>query len=90
MFCNNSPVNIKQFSHRLLGSPNVFVFIEYLYAILLPFGNKGKEFCRTVSYIELSVQNSCSVSYKHKVTKIYRNSFNALPFVCILNPRYMR
>ena len=66
MFCNNSPVNIKQFSHRLLGSPNVFVFIEYLYAILLPLGNKGKELCRTVPYLEFFSQNYCTVSHKCK------------------------
>ena len=66
MFCNNSPVNIKQFSHRLLGGPNVFVFIEYLYAILLPFGNKGKEFCRTVPYLEFFSQNYCTISHKCK------------------------
>lgn len=66
VFADSRNSDVKQFSHRLLGSPNVFVLVEYLYAILLPFGNKCKEFCRTVPYLEFFSQNYCTISHKCK------------------------
>ena len=74
MFCNNSPVNIKQSSHRLLGGTNVFVFIEYLYAILLPFGNKVRN-----SAVLFRISNCLS-----KILVVFLTNTKLLKFIGIV------
>ena len=53
MLGDDRSVNAKQFSHCLLGSPNNFILIQYLYTALLTFGKEGKEFCRAVPYFKI-------------------------------------
>ncbi len=62
MLGDDRSINTKQFSHRLLGSPNVFVLVEYLYAVFLTLCDEGKELRRTISYFKFLCHDAMGIS----------------------------
>ena len=54
-YCRTSLV--KQCCYSILGTPNSFFGIHYLYALFFRFCLKYQEFCRTVSYFKLICHN---------------------------------